>query len=163
VRGKTLPHGRHFHHVAPENIAKRTIYYHFQIETLRNARFFKPYLLTNDCAPRPARWSETIGPKKTKFLHGISLNLGRCWDILWPSARSGTLHHSTPMSTHTTKQVPLSTVKMGEYLTLKLNGPVYVRQHFDRESKTYSLGKTSDMNHETFKKGKTLVFVGFEY
>jgi hypothetical protein len=53
----------------------------------------------------------------------------------------------------------------GEFIRLKQSdtAPVWVRGHYDRESKTYALSKADDMNHETFVKGTRKCFVGFTY
>ncbi len=60
--------------------------------------------------------------------------------------------------------VLLSSVKQGEHLRRKPDAKTtYVRNHYDREPKKYSLSDTEDMNREIFLPGKTLVYVGFTY
>lgn len=62
----------------------------------------------------------------------------------------------------------LKDLKNGEWFTLKpIEEPeerqVYIRQHYAREIKKYSVCKWSDINYETFKKGETIVYVGFTF
>jgi hypothetical protein len=59
------------------------------------------------------------------------------------------------------EQVLLKQVKQGEYFRLKdnENAPLWVRNHYDRASKTYSCSKYDDSNHETFLKPIKKVFV----
>ena len=40
---------------------------------------------------------------------------------------------------------------------------VYVVNHYDRASKTYSLSDWNDMNREIFLKPSTMVYVGFTF
>jgi hypothetical protein len=57
----------------------------------------------------------------------------------------------------------LSTLPKGEYIRLTAIGPVWIKGHYDRASKKFSLSKADDMNAETFRKGSTEVFAGFTY
>lgn len=57
----------------------------------------------------------------------------------------------------------LSTLPKGEYIRLTENGPVWIKGHYDRASKKFSLSKADDMNAETFRKGTLEVFHGFTY
>lgn len=59
--------------------------------------------------------------------------------------------------------IKLSEVKKGDFVRFKIDGPVWMKGHYDRTSKTFALHKFDDVNHETFKKGKTIVFIGFDY
>lgn len=61
------------------------------------------------------------------------------------------------------KQVKLSEVKKGEYIRFKQNSPVWIKSNYDRTSKKYSVYKFDDINHESLKKGSTLVFVDFTF
>jgi hypothetical protein len=56
---------------------------------------------------------------------------------------------------------PLSKVKKGEPIRFKPNGPVWVRGEYDRSTRTYSIVKFDDINHESHKAGTTEVYVGF--
>ena len=58
----------------------------------------------------------------------------------------------------------LKDVKAGEeFKLIKGSNAVYVRQHFDRETKTYSVARWDDANAERFLKGTTLVTTDFEF
>ena len=58
----------------------------------------------------------------------------------------------------------LSNCAPGEYIRRKADAKTtYVRNHYDRPSKTYSLSDCDDMNREIFLKGSTIVYVGFDY
>lgn len=66
------------------------------------------------------------------------------------------------------EQKLLKDLKKGEWFTLKpIEEPsenlVWVRGDYDRETKTYGIYKWSDINHESFKKGTTKVYVGFTF
>lgn len=55
-------------------------------------------------------------------------------------------------------------VKPGEYVMLtKGSKAVYVRGHYDRASKRYSLTRFDDMNAERFVKGTTECTTEFEF
>jgi hypothetical protein len=58
------------------------------------------------------------------------------------------------------KQLP-----KGEFFKLKdsESSPVWVRGEYDRTSRTYSIYKFDDINHETFVRGSRSVFVGFTF
>lgn len=43
------------------------------------------------------------------------------------------------------------------------SSPVWVRDHYDRSSKTYACHKYEDYNHEAFFKGTRTVFINFTY
>ena len=63
-----------------------------------------------------------------------------------------------------TTSTKLSATTKGEYIRRKADSKVtYIRGHYDRQSKTYSLTDAEDMNREIFLKGSTIVFVGFTY
>tara|TARA_R110000868_G_scaffold91192_1_gene252958 strand:- start:1358 stop:1552 length:195 start_codon:yes stop_codon:yes gene_type:complete len=64
------------------------------------------------------------------------------------------------MTTATTvKQAP-----HGEYVKRKIDAKtVYIRQDYDRSTKTYCLQDTSDMNRCIYLKPGAVVFVGFTY
>jgi hypothetical protein len=57
----------------------------------------------------------------------------------------------------------LSKLAKGDYVRLTKDGPVWVKGHYDRSSKSFSLSKADDMNAETFRKGATQVWAGFTY
>lgn len=59
--------------------------------------------------------------------------------------------------------VELSSAPKGEYIRFKINGTVWARGEYDRSVKKYSACKVDDCNHESFKRGNTLVLVGFSY
>jgi hypothetical protein len=66
------------------------------------------------------------------------------------------------------KQVQLKQVKENEFFTLKpIEYPndmqVYVRNHYDRSTKTYSASKYGDMMFERFFKPTKLVWIDFEF
>jgi len=54
-------------------------------------------------------------------------------------------------------------VLKGEFIRFTANGPVYVRDDYDRESKTFSCYKFSDVNSFRNVKGDKSVFVGFTF
>ena len=55
------------------------------------------------------------------------------------------------------KQVQLKQVKQNEFLQ------VYVRNHYDRSTKTYSASKYGDMMYERFFKPTKLVWIDFTF
>lgn len=62
----------------------------------------------------------------------------------------------------------LKELKVGEWFTLKpieypTERQVYIRNEYCREEKKYSVSKWADINYETFKKGETIVYVGFTF
>ena len=62
----------------------------------------------------------------------------------------------------------LKDLKPGEWFTYKpIEEPtekqVYIRQHYAREIRKYSVSKWSDINYEAFRKGNTIVYVGFTF
>jgi len=62
------------------------------------------------------------------------------------------------------KTITLRQTKRGDYVRqVKFSGTTWIRGDYDRESKTYSLGDSMDMNREIFRKGSTLVYIGFTY
>ena len=63
------------------------------------------------------------------------------------------------MITKTIKQVSI-----GEYVKRKVDAKtVYIRQDYDRTTKTYCLQDTEDMSRCIYLKAATVVFVGFTY
>jgi hypothetical protein len=58
------------------------------------------------------------------------------------------------------QQVQLKDVKQGVIIQRKLDSKSsYIRNHYDRASKTYSLTSTDDINKEIFLKPSTTVFI----
>ena len=56
---------------------------------------------------------------------------------------------------------PLFKVKKGEVFRYKANGPVWVREEYDRSAKKYVVSKFDDTCHTSLKAGATEVLVGF--
>jgi hypothetical protein len=63
------------------------------------------------------------------------------------------------------RQVQLRDVPLGEYFRLKSgdSGPVWVRGAYAPGWKKFMCHKFDDINHESLKKGDTLVWVGFDF
>ena len=63
------------------------------------------------------------------------------------------------------EQMTIKAIPKGEFI--KLNDsettPVWVRGEYDRSSRTYSIYKFDDINHEAFVRGSRSVFVGFTF
>ena len=65
------------------------------------------------------------------------------------------------------KKMLLSQLPMGEYFTLKDYGEypkesvVWVRDFYCRSEKKYCIHKFNDVNHESLKKGDTVVYTDF--
>ena len=59
----------------------------------------------------------------------------------------------------------LAKVKKGEYIRLKdtPTAPVWIRGDYARGDKKYSIHKFDDVNHESLKKGSTVVYIGFTF
>jgi hypothetical protein len=57
----------------------------------------------------------------------------------------------------------LADVKEGDFFRLSENGGVYIREDYDRSLGKYRVSKAENMNAETFKRGHTIVQVGFNY
>jgi hypothetical protein len=58
----------------------------------------------------------------------------------------------------------LKDVKAGDFFVRKAGAKaVYVRNHYDRTSKTFACYDYEDYNREIFLKGSTVVYVGFTY
>lgn len=59
----------------------------------------------------------------------------------------------------------INKVREGDFVRFKDTdtAPVWVRQHYDRASKTCSLCKYDDANHERFCKGTQKCYVDFEF
>lgn len=55
--------------------------------------------------------------------------------------------------------VLLKDVKRGDYFSLRPDGPLYVRNHYDRVSKRYSISPYEDVNRELFRKGSSIVYI----
>lgn len=61
-------------------------------------------------------------------------------------------------------EIALRHVDKGDLIKRKPDAKaVYVVNHYDRASKTYSLSDWNDMNREIFLKPDTLVYVGFTF
>ena len=59
----------------------------------------------------------------------------------------------------------ISKTKQGELIRLfpSETAPVWVRRHYDRASKRYSLTRYDDANAETFRRGTTHCITGFTF
>ena len=57
----------------------------------------------------------------------------------------------------------LSKVKKGEVFRYKPNGPVWVREEYDRSTRKYLVTKWEDACHTSLKSGTTEVLVGFTF
>ena len=61
-------------------------------------------------------------------------------------------------------EIALRHVGVGDILKRKPNAKkVFIVNHYDRASKTWSLSDYDDMNKEIFLKSDTLVYVGFTF
>lgn len=68
------------------------------------------------------------------------------------------------MSAETLTAVPLSTVKAGELFKRKPDAKtVFVRNHYDRATKSFSASDFDDINREVFIKANKMVFIGFTF
>lgn len=58
-------------------------------------------------------------------------------------------------------EVRISDLKQGDYFRMKdsYDAPIWVRNHYDRSSKKYSISRYDDVCHEIFVKGLKLVYV----
>lgn len=54
-------------------------------------------------------------------------------------------------------------LKNGDFFTLVENGPVWVRDEYDRSERKYLVHKFGDVNHWSYLKGGREVFVDFEF
>jgi hypothetical protein len=63
------------------------------------------------------------------------------------------------------KKTTINQAKPGDLvrLTDSDSAPVWVRGHFDRASRSYSLTRWSDANSEVFRRGTCPCFVGFTF
>jgi hypothetical protein len=62
------------------------------------------------------------------------------------------------------RAVKIRECPMGSFIKRKsLAKTIYIRGHYDKQSKTFSCIDAEDMNREIFLKGDTLVFEGFSY
>ena len=62
------------------------------------------------------------------------------------------------------KMVPLNKVKAGDFVKRKPDSKtVFIKEHYNREDKTFCLSDAMDMNRSIFLKSKTMVCVGFTY
>lgn len=61
------------------------------------------------------------------------------------------------------KPSEIQNLPKGEYFRFKINGPVWVRDDYDRSSKSYQAYKFDDINHFTYKKKGTSVYYGFNF
>lgn len=58
------------------------------------------------------------------------------------------------------QSIPLKDVKQGVLIQRKLDSKtLFIKNHYDRASKTYSLTSTDDINKEIFLKSSTIVFI----
>jgi hypothetical protein len=58
------------------------------------------------------------------------------------------------------QSIQLRDVKQGVIIQRKLDShTLYIKNHYDRASKTYSLTSTDDINKEIFLKPSTIVFI----
>ena len=58
----------------------------------------------------------------------------------------------------------LHKVKKGEFIRLKVDGPVWIKGEFIRDGKKeFELQDAEDINRFTWKKRKTIVYIGFTY
>lgn len=63
-------------------------------------------------------------------------------------------------------QILIKDLKKSKEEFFKLNessDKVYIANHYDRGSKTYSISPTDDCNKESFVKASRKIFVGFTY
>lgn len=58
-------------------------------------------------------------------------------------------------------QTTINKVREGDFVRFKdsESAPIWVRQHYDRASKTYSLCAYNDANHERFCKGTRKCYI----
>lgn len=63
------------------------------------------------------------------------------------------------------KKTKVKNLNQGTYFKLKPSdtAPVWVRDHYDRASKTYACHKYDDYNHEKFLKGSQNVYINFTF
>jgi hypothetical protein len=63
------------------------------------------------------------------------------------------------------EQMTIKAIPKGEFIKLKdsESSPVWVRGEYDRQSRSYSIYKFDDINHEVFVRGSRSVFVGFTF
>lgn len=54
-------------------------------------------------------------------------------------------------------------IKQGEYVRFKVNGPVWIRDSYDRSSGKYEFISVNDLCRTTYKKGDSVVYIGFDY
>ena len=59
----------------------------------------------------------------------------------------------------------IKTLPRGEYVKLRDSetAPVWVKGEYCRSSKMYEFYKFDDVNHTVYRKGDSLVFVGFTF
>lgn len=68
------------------------------------------------------------------------------------------------MSNDTTTTAKLSTLKKGELIKRKADAKtVWIKTHYDKETKTFCLTDFDDVNREIFLKGSTVVHYGFTF
>ena len=63
------------------------------------------------------------------------------------------------------KKTKINKVNQGTYFKLKPTdtAPVWVRDHYDKVSKTYACHKYDDTNHEKFFKGTRDIYTNFTF
>jgi len=61
------------------------------------------------------------------------------------------------------QQTQVRSVKTGEYVRLTVNGPVWIRGDYCRQTRTYELQSFDDANRLTYRKGTAIVLVGFTF
>ena len=58
----------------------------------------------------------------------------------------------------------INKVKQGEFLKLSEDSSVvYVRNHYDRATNSFSISRADDINRESFVKSHRVVYIGFTY
>lgn len=57
--------------------------------------------------------------------------------------------------------IMVKNVKPGAFIHLKndIDSPIWVRNHYDRSSRTYSLSKYSDSMREIFRRPNSIVYI----
>jgi hypothetical protein len=61
------------------------------------------------------------------------------------------------------KETAIEKVKKGDYFRLKVNGPVYVADGYNRSTRKYSAFKFDDINAFVERKKGVIVFTGFDF
>ena len=61
------------------------------------------------------------------------------------------------------KATTVDKVKKGEYIRLKVNGPVWIRGEFDRSEQVYTIYKFDDANHSASITANRKIYSGFTF